>query len=75
MINALAANNRKLVVIIDPHIKKDPDYKVYKEGVEKGFFIQNYNGSVYYGKYEKSKSHYLYIRTPQIEKLFIWFYS
>ena len=50
MINSLAAKGRKLVVIIDPHIKKDPQYKIYKEGIEIGLFVHHSNGSVYNGK-------------------------
>ena len=37
----LAASGRKLVTIIDPHIKKDSNYYIYKEGQEKGLFVMN----------------------------------
>lgn len=48
--NTLAAKDRKLVVIIDPHIKKDPEYKIYEDGIKRGLFVHNSNKSVYYGK-------------------------
>ena len=34
MIKEINADGRKLVVITDPHIKKKPDYFLYKEGME-----------------------------------------
>lgn len=33
---------RKMVTIIDPHIKKDDNYHVYKEAKELGYFIKVY---------------------------------
>ncbi|DBA94742.1 TPA: hypothetical protein ACH3X1_002291 [Trebouxia sp. C0004] len=37
----LAASGRKLVTIIDPHIKRDSNYYIYKEGQEKGLYVMN----------------------------------
>ena len=37
----LAASGRKLVTIIDPHIKKDTSYYIYKEAHDKGLYVQN----------------------------------
>lgn len=37
----------KTVVIIDPGVKKDEEYYVYKEGVEKGYFAKTPEGDVY----------------------------
>ncbi len=37
----LAASGRKLVTIIDPHIKRDSGYYIYKEGQEKGLYVLN----------------------------------
>jgi len=41
----LAATGRKMVTIVDPHIKKDSNYKVYQEAHEKKLFIQKPDGS------------------------------
>jgi len=41
----LAATGRKMVTIVDPHIKKDPNYKVYQEAHAKGLFINTKDGS------------------------------
>lgn len=46
----LASKGRKLVTIIDPHIKKDPDYHMYQEISEKGYFIKNIDNNEYEGK-------------------------
>ncbi|KAF9585987.1 hypothetical protein BGW38_010628 [Lunasporangiospora selenospora] len=41
----LAAKTRKMVTIIDPHIKKDSDYKVFKEGSDLDIYIKNKDGT------------------------------
>ena len=41
----LAATGRKMVTIVDPHIKKDPNYEVYHEAHSKALFIQKPDGS------------------------------
>ena len=41
----LAATGRKMVTIVDPHIKKDHGYAVYKEAHDKKLFIQKPDGS------------------------------
>ena len=41
----LAATGRKMVTIVDPHIKKDPNYAVYQEASDKKLFIQKPDGS------------------------------
>ena len=40
----LAATGRKMVTIVDPHIKKDMGYSVYTEAHEKGYFINKADG-------------------------------
>ena len=37
----LAASGRKLVTIIDPHIKRDPNYYIYKEAQDNGLYVLN----------------------------------
>lgn len=49
MINGLAEKGRKLVTIIDPHIKKDDNYKVYKEAKDNDYFIKSRDGGEYDG--------------------------
>ncbi|KAG0258249.1 hypothetical protein BG011_003404 [Mortierella polycephala] len=45
MQRALGAKGRKMVTIIDPHIKKDNDYYVSKEGAELDVYIKNKDGN------------------------------
>ncbi len=50
MIRDLAKDGFKLVTITDPHIKKQPGYKPYDEGMAHDYFVHNPDGSVYVGK-------------------------
>jgi alpha-glucosidase len=50
MIRDLAKDGFKLVTITDPHIKKEPGYKPYDEGMAHDYFVHNPDGSVYVGE-------------------------
>ncbi|KAJ2700643.1 glucosidase II [Coemansia sp. IMI 203386] len=41
----LARNGHKLVNVVDPHIKRDSEYRVWKEASENGYFVKNKDGS------------------------------
>ena len=45
----LAEHGRKLVTIIDPHIKKDDNYYVYKEATAQGYLTKNKDGADFDG--------------------------
>ncbi len=45
MIDELGATGRKMVTIVDPHIKIDSNYPVYKEAHDKKLFIQKKDGA------------------------------
>ncbi|KAJ8327387.1 hypothetical protein BDV3_000470 [Batrachochytrium dendrobatidis] len=45
----LAFKERKMVTIIDPHIKKDSNYYVSKEALDQGLFIRDAQGNVFDG--------------------------
>lgn len=45
----LSATNRKLVVIIDPHIKVEDGYFVYDEALANGYFVKDADGVVFEG--------------------------
>lgn len=49
MIADLKADGFKTVCIIDPGIKIDPEYDVYREGVEKDVFCRTADGPLYRG--------------------------
>ncbi len=41
MVSNLTAKGRRLITIIDPHIKKDSNYHFYNEGVQNGYFTKD----------------------------------
>ncbi|OMJ30340.1 Neutral alpha-glucosidase AB, partial [Smittium culicis] len=49
MQNILAKHGRKLVNVVDPHIKRDNEYYVYKDATDKGYFIKNSDGKDFNG--------------------------
>ncbi|CAF0929444.1 unnamed protein product [Brachionus calyciflorus] len=49
MMENLSSFGRKLVTIVDPHIKSDPNYHVYSEAKEKNFFVKDKTGNNYDG--------------------------
>ena len=49
LISNLTSRGRRLITIIDPHIKRDTGYPVYNEGVEKHLFIKTKDGADYDG--------------------------
>lgn len=46
-IRELKEEGFKVVTIIDPGVKADSNYSIYKEGIEKGYFAKDKNGQVY----------------------------
>ena len=49
MTEGLAAHGRKLVTIVDPHIKKDSGYWVHNDLSSKGLYVKNKDGGDYEG--------------------------
>jgi len=49
MITNLSAVGRKMVTIVDPHIRRDDEYHVYSEAVAGDHLVLNKGGSVYEG--------------------------
>ncbi|CCG83801.1 protein of unknown function [Taphrina deformans PYCC 5710] len=50
MMDKLEETKRKLVAIIDPHVKKDPDFPLYQEALAGNHCIKDGNGGVYEGQ-------------------------
>ena len=40
MIHNIAEKGRKMVVIIDPHVKKDNNYPIFKEAESKQYYVK-----------------------------------
>lgn len=49
MVDNLASKGRKLVTIVDPHIKREDNYWVYKEAKDLDLFVKDCNGNEYDG--------------------------
>lgn len=49
LIRELREQGFRVVTIIDPGLKVDPAYPVYQEGIERGYFIRNADGSAFEG--------------------------
>jgi alpha-glucosidase len=45
----LDADGIKTVTILDPGVKKDPDYDIYQEGLNNNLYVKNANGKPLYG--------------------------
>ncbi|XP_078458375.1 neutral alpha-glucosidase AB isoform X1 [Lampetra planeri] len=59
-------SRRKVVTIVDPHIKVDDEYFVYSEGNARGYFIRNPDGSNYEGRCWPGLSSYLDLTNPEV---------
>lgn len=49
MMEELAEMGFHVVPIVDPGVKKDPKYPVYREGVEQGYFCRKLEGDLFVG--------------------------
>ncbi|XP_063933718.1 neutral alpha-glucosidase AB-like [Zophobas morio] len=49
ILQKLHQTHRKLVTIVDPHIKKDPDYQLHQALLEKDFYVKDKEGRPYEG--------------------------
>jgi len=45
MIEKLAAQGRKMVTIIDPHLKRDQNYYIHSEATAKGLYVKSKDGT------------------------------
>ena len=50
MISKMGKEGIKAVTIIDPGVKKDPEYKLYQEGMENDYFCKYLDGKVFIDK-------------------------
>ncbi|EGC33095.1 hypothetical protein DICPUDRAFT_49160 [Dictyostelium purpureum] len=66
MLKAIAVKNRKMVNIVDPHIKRDNGYYIHSEAQSKGYYIKNKDGNDYDGWCWPGSSSYLDFTNPEI---------
>ncbi|CAH1168250.1 unnamed protein product [Phyllotreta striolata] len=70
----ISSTNRKLVTILDPHIKKDPDYPVYA-GAKGKYFVKFANGSDYEGVCWPGESSYFDFLDPEARDYYASWHS
>jgi len=49
MQNDIASRGRKMVTIVDPHVKRDYSYYIHKEASDKKYYVQNKDGAEFDG--------------------------
>ncbi len=70
MINNLTAVGRKLVTIVDPHIKKDTSYWVHNDCTSQGLYVKNKDGGDYEGWCWPGASYYPDFLNPEVRDYF-----
>ncbi|KAI8999776.1 glycosyl hydrolases family 31-domain-containing protein [Gaertneriomyces semiglobifer] len=68
MQNQLATRDRKMVVIIDPHIKRDDTFPLYKIALDKKYFVHTANGEVFDGWCWPGSSSWLDYLSPVVRQ-------
>ncbi|KAI5737505.1 hypothetical protein M8J76_014234 [Diaphorina citri] len=66
MVSNLTSLGRKLVVIIDPHIKRDNGYFLHDDATEKGYYVKNKDGNDFEGWCWPGSSSYLDFMNPAV---------
>ncbi|VEN33506.1 unnamed protein product, partial [Callosobruchus maculatus] len=75
MLKTLGENHKKLVAIIDPHIKFDTTYPVYQGAKTNKYFVQNSDGTDYVGVSWPGKSSWIDFLNEDASKYYAAFYS
>ncbi|KRX25558.1 Neutral alpha-glucosidase AB [Trichinella nelsoni] len=68
MIRNISAKGRKMVAVIDPHIKKDENWDLYQEALEKDYYVKDVNNRVYEGWCWPGAAVYLDFLNPEVRK-------
>jgi alpha 1,3-glucosidase len=66
MQNKLAERGRKMVTIVDPHIKRDSNWRIHSEATSKGLYIKNKEGADFDGWCWPGSSSYLDFTDPNV---------
>ncbi|XP_078047812.1 glucosidase 2 subunit alpha [Augochlora pura] len=75
MIHNLTAKGRKLIVIIDPHIKRDSNYFIHNDATKMGYYVKTRDGKDYEGWCWPGSSSYLDFFDPKVQEYCISQYS
>jgi len=66
MVKELAQDGFKTILIIDPGIKVDPEYFVYKEAIEKGYFCKRMDGPLMKGSVWPGECNFPDFTNPEV---------
>ena len=64
----ISAQGRKMVTIIDPHIKRDTGYRIHTEATDLGLYIKDKDGGDYDGWCWPGSSSYLDFTEPRVRQ-------
>lgn len=70
MIKNLTSKGRKLVVIIDPHIKRESGYFLHSDATANGLYVKDKEGKDYEGWCWPGSSSYLDFFDPKVRSLY-----
>lgn len=70
MINNLTAMGRKLVTIVDPHIKRDGGYFLHQDAEANGYYVKNKDGNDYEGWCWPGSVSYLDLFNPVVREYY-----
>ncbi|KAJ8707977.1 hypothetical protein PYW08_010343 [Mythimna loreyi] len=70
MVANLTAKGRKLVTIIDPHIKREAGYFLHEDATEMGYYVKDKDGKDYEGWCWPGSSSYLDFFNPVVSKYY-----
>ncbi|XP_057550322.1 probable glucan 1,3-alpha-glucosidase [Amaranthus tricolor] len=68
MQNKLASKGRRMVTIVDPHIKRDDSYYIHKEATDKGLYVKDATGKDFDGWCWPGSSSYLDVLSPEVRE-------
>jgi alpha 1,3-glucosidase len=66
MMQNLTNHGRKLVTIVDPHLKRDENYYIHTEATKKGLYIKDKDGNDFDGWCWPGQSSYLDFTNPKV---------
>jgi alpha 1,3-glucosidase len=64
----LSAHGRKLVSIVDPHLKRDNNYRIHQIATQKGYYVKNSEGKDFDGWCWPGSSSYLDFTSPAVRE-------
>nr|BBD49479.1 alpha-glucosidase [Samia ricini] len=70
MVANLTAKGRKMVVIVDPHVKREAGYFVHEDAIDNGYYVKDKDGKVYEGWCWPGSSSYMDFFDPVVSKYY-----